>query len=123
MVIQLQNGNIEIVNNMKDVKDLIDPALAEAIEKIHDEEPENDVKSLEEDIEELEKIKNKLDEELSVSMKQTYKLERRINNISSALRQLEKTSGEYKKSDSKRVDKNNLILRLDEIIQEFRSIS
>lgn len=119
MVIKLANGNIEYANNLKDIKELIDPSIAEAIEEII-ENTYSDEESYKEDIQELEYEKKQLEKELQKAKNETVEAYSKMGNMSSLIWSLKKLSEDYHKSNSKRIDKDILLNKLDELIKEFK---
>lgn len=122
-MVKLANGDIHYINNIKDVKELVDPDLFEAIEEIienvideYDEE-----NTIYEDFDELTETNKKLEQDLQEAYKEINRLNTQINQIKESTHELERINSSYKKSNSRRVDKSTLIDKLDEVIKELKN--
>lgn len=120
-MVKLENGDIHYINNINDVKELVDPDLFEAIEELienvideYDEE-----NTIYEDFDELTETNEKLKEDLQEAYNEINRLSTQINKIKGSIYEFEGINSSYKKSNSKRVDKNILTNKLDEVIKEL----
>lgn len=134
MIVRLNNGSTEIVNNMNDIKDLVSDDLFQAIEDVTkneidkrtkdmEEENDEDLKNREEEYddlkEDIDKRENELHEaqykygDILPKIIKVDRLEIMINNIANI-------NNDYKKSKSKRVDKDKIIEMLSELTNNLK---
>jgi len=124
MVVRLENGNTHVINSLNDIKEIIEPSIAEAIDEIVIAEYDTlDIDDLTEDIESLEgEIKSLQDEieELKAELrnKDNEKWESE-NKVNTARWQIRELVNDYGKSKSKRVDKETVILKLEKTMKRL----
>ena len=121
MVVQLENKDIHYVNTLEDIKEIVEPAIAEAIEDIIicDYEDEESYKTEIKDLEEwIDRLKDQLEESKHLVMEANAELRNNRDLIWS----LQNMNDDYKKSKSKRVDKEALIFNLTLMISKFKNI-
>lgn len=136
MIVKLQNGNTYFIDRMEDFRDLIDPALYEAIQDIVEDEISERMDELDkeyyDDIEEINKHSKELDNRENEIVNREDELQRaikesseqikdmiKINKMKDTLKQLREINKEYKKNKSKRVDKELLTRRLDVLLKDL----
>jgi len=121
MIVRLENGNTEIVNGMNDLRDMVDPAIYEAMQKILRNEIDDAVNDIEEDnyedaTEELQEDNEKLKLELEKTKLTLNIAKSKFSTMREQTWELKNMNCDYKKSKSKRVDKEILTDKLDKII-------
>lgn len=118
MVVRLENGNTHVINTLNDVKELIEPSLAEAIDEVvvADEYTIEDIEDLNEEIKSLEDEIEELKAELQKKNNEQWKSESKVNTARWQIREL---VNDYGKSTSKRVDKETVISKLEKAMQKL----
>ena len=118
MVVRLENGNTHVINTLNDIKEIIEPSLAEAIDEIvvSDEYTIDDIEDLNEEIKSLEDEIEELKAELRKKDSEQWESESKVNTARWQIREL---VNDYGKSKSKRVDKETVILKLEKAMQRL----
>ena len=121
MIVRLENGNTEIVNNRNDLRGLVSDEIFDAIDKLIDKEllecmEDVDTISVEE-ARELNDDNTELERDLDDACNERNRLEEKLNEMEYQIRKLKELNNEYKNSKSKRIDKETLTNKLDEIIK------
>ena len=124
MIVRLKDGSTEMINNRNDLRNIIEPDVYEVMNEIIDTEidefidDENNI-----DIEEAKRINtidNKLREDIKELTKQRNELYEKSINGNDIIWKLERSTEDYKKSKSKRVDKEKLLDMLTELTKNLK---